>query len=131
MSDLFSDRNNQIRSQHKLVLVLSSISPFAALSQSTMDLARTGHFAHEQIEDALAHNRRELSRFVLEQKRTNRGSYWYSGGRGRGFPVFSYESKETWRECLARNAGPIANLALLAILGFAGAYVAMLRYDVR
>ncbi len=34
-------------------------------------------------------------------------------------------------ECLSRNAFRILNLIILAVLGFVGAYVAILRYDVR
>ncbi len=47
------------------------------------------------------------------------------------FSWFSYEDKDTIGECFSRNMFHILNLVLLSVLGFAGAYAGILRYDVR
>ena len=47
------------------------------------------------------------------------------------YSQFTYQDGEALGACLSRNTIHILNLGLLAVLGFAGAYVAILRYDVR
>ena len=47
------------------------------------------------------------------------------------FALFNYQDPDTLSDSISRNLFHILNLMLLAILGFAGAYVAILRYDVR
>ncbi len=47
------------------------------------------------------------------------------------FVWFTYRDQELLGDCLSRNLFHLLNLVFLAILGFAGAYVAILRYDVR
>ncbi len=91
-----------------------------------MDLARTGPVQQERIEDAVSVHQEYMAGFIRgkeaqpEQERTL-----------TDFSLFTYRDQETLGACLSRNAFRILNLAVLAVLGFAGAYVAILRYDVR
>ena len=59
-----------------------------------------------------------------------RSEHWEDRKIG-DFLWFSYEDKDTIGECLSRKMFHILNLVLLSVLGFAGAYVGILRYDVR
>jgi ABC-type transport system involved in multi-copper enzyme maturation permease subunit len=125
LKSLQISRRNQMRSQQDLVVLLSSLSPISPLSFMTMDLARTGLHQLENHETRLAVHHNYLIEFI----RTKQSE---SGDRTiTDFVPFKYKDTETLDACLARNLLPILNLALLAILGFAGAYFAILRYDVR
>ena len=125
LKSLQNSRRNQMRSQQGLVVLLSSLSPISPLSFMAMDLARTGLEQLENHESSLAVHHNYLVDFI----RTKQSE---SGDRViTDFVPFKYKDTETLAACLARNLLPILNLALLALLGFAGAYVAILRYDVR
>jgi hypothetical protein len=106
--------------------MLSAVSPLGAVSFASMDLARTGFVQQEQIENALNAHLIYLGRFIQEKQ-------FFQGENPvlTDFSRFTYQDNETLGECLSRNAFHILNLALLAVLGFAGAYVSILRYDVR
>lgn len=120
---------NQLREQQALAKALSAISPFSAVTFASMDLARTGYVQKDRTEDALAAHLVYLAEFL--RKKT------YSAGRNmRGvdigdFSPFIFQDRETLAACLSRNGIHLLSLALLAVLGFVGAYVAILRYDVR
>ena len=121
---LLIERRNQLRRQHDLAIGLSALSPLGPLSSISMDLARTGTVQQERLEKALDAYQIDLAKF----------KFWaLSGGTGEKteFRFFAYEDRDTLGECLSRNSIQILNLVLLAILGFAGAYVAILKYDVR
>lgn len=121
-----SERTNHARHRLRLIEALSAISPFGAVSLASMDLARTGLEQQERMENTLNAHLIYYAQFI-------RGKQAQSA-RDRvltDFSPFTYQDRETISECLSRNAFHILNLALLAILGFAGAYVAILRYDVR
>ncbi len=118
---------NQMRRQQRLAMALSAISPFGAVTFSSMDLARTGYVQKEWIEDALGHHLNYLAQYI----RKKRAVPWPKEPVLTDYSPFFYQNRETLGECLARNGVHILNLTLLAILGFAGAYVAILRYDVR
>ena len=120
-----ADRRNQIRGQQRLTAILSAISPLGAVSFASMDLARTGFVQQEQIEKALNAHLIYLGRFIQE-KQLQQGDPVLTD-----FSPFTYQDRETLGECLSRNASHVLNLALLTVLGFAGAYVFILRYDVR
>jgi ABC-type transport system involved in multi-copper enzyme maturation permease subunit len=120
-----AERRNQIRAQQRLAAILSAISPLGAVSFASMDLARTGFAQQEQVENALNAHLIYLGRFIQE-KQFQEGDTVLTD-----FVPFTFQDRETLGECLSRNVFHILNLALLAILGFAGAYVAILRYDVR
>ena len=128
LKTLLMHRRNQLRRQQNLAMALSAASPLSALTFASMDLARTGMVQQERLEDALDRYLLYMARF-LEEKASR-------GEEGKktaltDFTFFTYRDTDTLSECLSRNAFHILNLLLLAVLGFAGAYVAILRYDVR
>ena len=123
---LHTERKNQVRQRRGLTMALSAISPLGAVTYTSMDLARTGILQQERIENAVADYRIYLGRFVQEKKSQEREDRILTD-----LSPFMYRDRETVGACLSRNALRILNLALLAVLGFAGAYVAILRYDVR
>jgi ABC-type transport system involved in multi-copper enzyme maturation permease subunit len=126
LSPLQAEQRNQVRRQQRLAMLLSAASPLGPVRYASMDLARTGFVQHERIEDALNVHLRYLSQYVREK-----ASQPSQSRVTTDFSPFTYQDRETVGECLSRNAFHILNLALLAVLGFAGAYVAILRYDVR
>ncbi len=119
LKDLQTKRRNDMRQEQRLAMALSATSPMSAVTFVSMDLARTGYIQQEQIEDALSAHLIYMSRVIRGQEDPAHFSW------------FTYQDRETVGECLSRNAIHILNLTLLAIAGFAGAYVAILRYDVR
>jgi ABC-type transport system involved in multi-copper enzyme maturation permease subunit len=121
---LQEERRNQMRRQQDLAMALSAISPLGAVSFASMDLARTGFLQQEQIEDALNAHLIYLTQFLQEKR-------FQQNPTLTDFSRFAYQDSETFGACLSRNAFYILNLTLLAVAGFAGAYVAILRYDVR
>jgi hypothetical protein len=123
---LFANRRNQLRAQQHILTVLSAISPLGAVSHTTMDLARTGLIQQEQIEDAANAYSTYLARYIQRK----RAAHWENRQMG-DFSWFSFKYMDTVGDCLVRNAFFILNLVMLSILGFVGAYVGILRYDVR
>jgi ABC-type transport system involved in multi-copper enzyme maturation permease subunit len=123
------DYRNRMRRQQRTAMALSVASPLGAITFASMDLARTGFVQQERVEDALNQHLIYLAGFIRE--RAARFGYINAGADLSGFTPFDYRDRETSGECLSRNLIPILNLALLAVLGFAGAYVFILRYDVR
>ncbi len=126
LSNLQREWRNQLRREQRLGMALSAISPLSAVSFASMDLARTGPVQQERVEDALNAYLIYLAQFIQDQH----ALHW-EDRNVRDFSPFTYQDNETMEECLVRNVFHILNLILLAILGFAGAYVAILRYDVR
>ncbi len=126
LTRLRAERRNSLRAQHRLATALSAVSPLGAVSFASMDLARTGFVQQEHVEDALRAHLVYLGQFVREKQ--------YAPQEDRtltDYTWFAYQNADSLGACLSRNAFHILNLALLAVLGFAGAYVAILRYDVR
>ena len=77
------------------------------------------------MEDAIAEHLRYVDEYV-------RSKYAYAGRRDLSdFSEMRYQDPETVADSLQRNAVQILNLALLSLLGFAGTFVVLLRYDVR
>ena len=130
LGDLQKERRHQLRRQQRLALFLMALSPLGAVTYASTDLARTGFIQQERIEDAVNAYRISLSQYVLEKTRKALGRT-FEGVNLTDFVWFTYQDRDSLGECLSRNAFHILNLALLAIVGFAGAYVAILRYDVR
>ena len=129
LGNLQTERRNQLRKQQRLTMALSAVSPLGAVSFVSMDLARTGHVQQERIEDALSVHLISLNQFVQDKRRQSLSSF--SGVDLTDFSWFTYQDNESFWECLSRNMLHILNLVLLAVLGFVGAYVAILKYDVR
>lgn len=121
-----SERRNQMRRQSSLARLLSMVSPTGAVSFLAMDLARTGFARLEGVEDALQAHLVYLAGFIRERE-----PHRWEDPVLTDFVPFEYRDAESGGECLARNAFSLLNLVLLVFVGFAGAYVAMLRYDVR
>ena len=119
-----SERRNKIKQQQRLAGLLSAISPVGAVSFTSMELARTGMTLHDRIENSLDAYLVYWQRFIQEKSSQEKPDV-------TDFALFAYQDRETFRDCLARNLFNILTLVLMAILGFAGAYVAILRYDVR
>lgn len=126
LNHLQTEWRNEMRRQQNWAMVLSALSPLSAVSFASMDLARTGVIQQERVENALSAYLVYMAGFIREK------SAQLSHGRVlTDFSLFSYRDDDTLGACLYRNGFHILNLALLAVLGFAGAYVAILRYDVR
>ena len=111
-------------------MVLSGISPLGAVDVVTMDLARTGFIQQERLEDALQAHLIYLNQFTKDKYRRPREQTALATSVS-DLSWFTYRDDEGLGECLSRNVFHILHLVLLAVLGFAGAYVAILRYDVR
>jgi ABC-type transport system involved in multi-copper enzyme maturation permease subunit len=123
---LHTDRENRLQEQGRLVAALSVVSPLGAVNRVSMDLAGTGVVQHEQVETALRTHAADLARFIRQKQGESDDTRDLTD-----LTLFTYENRESVGDSLSRNVLPVLNLALLAVLGFAGAYVAMLRYDVR
>ena len=113
----------------RLAHALSSVSPVGSLDLLCMDLARTGPVQQDQLEEAASIYLAWLNGYVQERRLSGVG--FLEGADLSGFSWFTFEPSGTVGECLSRNTFKVLNLLLLAVLGFAGAFVAMLRYDVR
>ncbi len=125
-SAIHAGRRNGMRQQQNLAMLLSAFSPLGGVSFASMDLARTGFVHQERAEDALNAHLIYMARFIREKN-----AQPFKNLVLTDFSPFAYQDNETVGACLSRNAVHILNLALLAVVGFAGAYVAVLRYDVR
>lgn len=125
-----AERRNQMRRQARLAAALAAVSPTGATTFVSADLARNGSLQQEQVETALNAYLLSLGGYVRSKQREARGST-LDGVDLTDFSWFAFRDTDTLAACLTRNRLYILNLALLAILGFAGAYVAILRYDVR
>lgn len=130
LGDMQKERRNRLRRQQRIAVFLMAISPLGAVSYASTDLARTGFMQQERIEDAVNAYLISLSQYVQEKTRMALGRT-FEGVDLTDFVWFTYQDNDSLGQCLSRNAFHILNLALLAVLGFAGAYVAVLRYDVR
>ena len=131
LRDARTHRRNRMKQQHALVSVIASISPLGASSFTAMDLARTGIIQEERLQDALDRYQAQFSRYLRGKwdPFPRESLYWTKDLSD--FVWFGHEDDESVWGCLSRNIFHILNLALLCILGFAGAYVVLLRYDVR
>ena len=121
-------RRNHTHQQQGLSMALSALSPLGVVNFLSMDLTRTGPVQQERIEDALNQYLLYLCQYIQTKQRSS--GIWGIVNLS-DFSWFTYQDTERVGECLSRNLFPILNLALLAVFGFAGAYVAILRYDVR
>jgi hypothetical protein len=129
LKDWQTRRINQTRKQNRLAMLFSSVSPLGAVTYPSVDLARTGVAEQEAIEAELSAHLITLGEYV--RKMWLQDFEDWSELDLSDYPWFSYQSRESISECLTRNVFHILNLLLLVLLGFIGAYVAILRYDVR
>ena len=122
--ELQASRRNQERRQISALKVLSTISPLGALTFSCMDLAQTGFPQKDRLENALNTYLPYMDGYIQEHWGDEDEDY-------SDFVWFDHKDRESVGAVLIRNIPEILNLALLALVGIAGAYVAILRYDVR
>lgn len=87
------------------------------------DLARTGSHAQVQLETAAISYYSHFLDYIAKRSRTRDSM--------ADFVRFSNDRQETLDGCLSRSLFRILDPALLVVLGSAGAYVTMIRYDVR
>lgn len=122
---LLSRRDNTMLSQQRWVQALSSLSPVGAYSFAAMDFAGTGLRDQLAVQNAVGTYRRDYLSFLQAKER----QMWEPDLSD--FTPFGGPPERSVRETLARNLLPALNLVLLAVLGFAGAFFAIVRYDVR
>lgn len=126
MSDLQAVRHRQMQKQRALIAVLSSLSPLGAISFTSIDFARTGPIQQARIIEVMSPHLVYLDSFIQKN--------WVIPSEIRDltdFSRFTYRDTDTIGDCISRNAFHIVNLVLLALVGFSGAYMAIVRYDVR
>ncbi len=126
MSDLQAVRHRQMQKQRDLLSVLSSLSPLGAISFTSMDIARTGPIQQARIIGVMGPHLVYLDSFIQEN--------WILPSEIRDltdFSPFTYRDTDTLGDCMSRNVFHFVNLVLLALVGFSGAYMALMKYDVR
>ncbi|MDP6778261.1 MAG: ABC transporter permease subunit [Candidatus Latescibacteria bacterium] len=124
LSSILIRRRNEMRRQRRWSAALASLSPMGAVTFLSTDLARTSYVQQERVEDVLQAHLADFAQYALEKQSEEVPNL-------TDFSPFAYEDREKLRDCLYRNLPYILNLSLLVIVGFAGAYVAFIRYDVR
>ena len=118
---------NRARRHLRVASILSSASPYGAATLATTALACTGYHQKELVEDALANHLVYMAGYIRQKQAVP----WPLRPELTDYTPFAFRTEETLRACLSRIVPYILNLALLAVLGFAGAYVGIVRYDVR
>ena len=118
---------NQARRQMGLAMALSAVSPFGAATVASMDLARTGLIQKDWLEDAVGQHLTYMAQFIRKKELVP----WPKRPELTDYTAFAYTRHDSLGDVLERNVGTIVNLVVLFFLGTAGAYVAILRYDVR
>jgi len=136
MTQMQEERRNRTHVQQRLATTLAAVSPVSAVTTVTIDLAGNGLVQQERLEQALGVYQDFFVRYIWEKDPQFGGAFGYYGAEGTkptlsDFVPFAYENDDTVGSILGRNAFPFLNLVLLALLGFAGAYLAILKYDVR
>lgn len=126
---------NRYSARLDLAIFLARISPAYALNNATARLARTGMDRHRRFLEAMTTTRGLLNDWYWGE-RMQQGMSWaypekYEWDQDfSDVPRFTY--RETWPDADLQTAlVDIGMLALWGIVFFVGAYVAMLRYDLR
>ena len=121
-------RARQLR-QQMIAFSLSRISPASALMFASMSLAGTGIEEHQRFLDSVREYRPVWTRWAAAGVLQNMGLTLPKPDLS-DMPRHSYEP-ESIGDSIKRTIPDFAVLMLLALVFFAGAYVAFLRYDVR
>jgi len=129
---LLIDRENRIRSQQRLAVLLASVSPLGSAKILTSDLARTGLRKQDKIEKAV----REYNEYHLDYVRRKDHLHFADPHEGenptfKDFSTFTYVDTDDVAGILQSHLFPFLNLLLLSALGYTGAFVSLVRYDVR
>ena len=113
---------NQANKKRQVVELISALSPLGVLTFISMDLARTGPYQQDDLKSALNVYIKYLDKhgIVSLYRRNN-----------EEFVPFHYEDKTTIQACLSRHLFQIMILFLWGLVGFSGAFVAIIKYDVR
>jgi ABC-type transport system involved in multi-copper enzyme maturation permease subunit len=122
------------RSQERLAINLSRISPASALMFSTMSLARTGLDEHDRFLASIRAYKSIFAKWINAQSMKNFNFTRAMGDHAMvelaDMPQHKFDP-ESLNKSLARILPDIGLMVLLIILFFAGAYVSFLKYDVR
>jgi len=120
------------RSQERLAINLSRISPASALMFSTMSLARTGLDEHERFLASIRAYKPIFTKWA--NTGMTRSINMETGEPGKvvldDMPQHAF-TPEALSRSLARMLPDFAVMLVLIIVFFAGAYVSFLKYDVR
>jgi ABC-type transport system involved in multi-copper enzyme maturation permease subunit len=124
------------RSQERLAINLSRVSPASALMFSTMSLARTGLDEYDRFLTSIRAYKSIFAKWINAQSQKN---FNYNYNRALGdhalveladMPQHKFEP-ESLSKSFARTLPDIGLMLVLIIVFFAGAYVSFLKYDVR
>jgi ABC-type transport system involved in multi-copper enzyme maturation permease subunit len=130
-SELEKDFRYRKRSQERLALNLSRLSPASALMYSTMSLARTGLDEYDRYLESIRAYKSILMNWVIDQDMKN---FKFSGTRPKmsleNMPSHAYKP-ESLSKSFARSLFDIALMFTLIIIFFLGAYLSFRKYDVR
>lgn len=121
----------RLTEQFRLAALLGLASPLCSIQHLTMDLARTGWHRQARIEAAYRRYHAYYTDYIW-QKET--ASLLQPGSDPRGivdFALFEPPGDEPVAAPLSRNLAQIIGLFLLVAIGYCGAFVSLLRYDVR
>jgi ABC-type transport system involved in multi-copper enzyme maturation permease subunit len=128
------DYEGHKRSQERVAINLSRISPASALVFSTMSLARTGLDEQDRF---LASVRRYKVVFAEWINAQSQKTFKYNRVLGdrplvdlAGMPQFTFEP-ESLSKSLARVLPDVGLMAVLIIVLYVGAYISFRKYDIR
>lgn len=130
LSTLREAYRNQVERRTALGRGLAAVSPFGLAHFMAQDVANTGYAAQARIEDALNHYHRNYFLDYMWAK----APYVVGPLEGqdlKDFAPFKPPARQSLGEVLGENTLSIVLLGLFLVLGFAGAYVSFIRYDVR
>jgi ABC-type transport system involved in multi-copper enzyme maturation permease subunit len=140
-------RNRQAE-QQRLAFILSRVSPSSSFQLAVMNIASTNIDLKARYEDAMNRYREGFNQFVDKKQKESGGvggiritfdsdqGFKFDVPRERGsldlsdIPKFLDPHGEV-REALGSTIIDVGTMALCAVAGFAFAFVAFLRYDVR
>ncbi len=133
-----SDYRAELRKQQMLAFSLSRISPTAAMTYSTLRLARTGMDAHQRFVDSIGDYGAAVSDWLAAKPKQNGQVRLGEDGRGKPREAPSLDGMpqhevvpERFSESLYSVLPDVCILLLMNIILFAAAYVSFLSYDVR
>lgn len=113
---------NKKNKKRQIVELISALSPLGPLTFISMDLARTGLYQQDDLESALNVYFKYLDEHGIDSLFL---------GSNSEFVSFHYEDQTTIQASLSRHLFQIMILFLWGLVGFSGAFVAILKYDVR
>lgn len=140
-SRLNEERSNRQRVQERVALGLSRISPSAVVSLAAMEIAGTGVHMQESYVSAAERYQKIYAEFMKEKTGVNMGGGFVfrittdSDEKKQPLNVQEIPKFEFQPPPLTASLGNIAVdlglLALFTLVGFIGAFIGFLRYDVR